>query len=129
MLRYLTDEHIAPAVAEQFLHRQPQPDAVCMRDWYGGHMLGASDELVLQTAHADGLTLVTYDLRTIVPLLRAWAEQGIEHGGVVLVDEKTISQRAVGQLVAALHELWGARRREAWRNRVVFLRRPDVNCR
>ena len=32
-------------------------------------------------------SLVTYDRRTIPPLLKTWAESGLHHGGVVFVDE------------------------------------------
>ena len=34
------------------------------------------------------LTLVTYDRRTIPPLLKDWAEEGRPHAGVIFVDEK-----------------------------------------
>jgi hypothetical protein len=123
MLRLLTDEHISLAVAAAARRVCADMEIMSLREWQGGHMLSASDELVLMEAHEQGLTLVTYDLRTIPPLLRAWAEQGVAHGGVVLVDDKTYHQTDVGGLARALCYLWDASRLADWTNRVVFLRR------
>jgi len=77
----------------------------------------------LQQAAVQGLTLVTYDRRTIPPLLKDWAEEGRSHGGVIFVDEKTISPADPGGLVRALSELAKATGRWDWIDRVSFLRR------
>jgi len=69
------------------------------------------------------LTLVTYDRRTIPPLLKAWAEEGRKHGGVIFVDENTISPADIGGLVRALIQLLKERGRQDWTDRVYFLRR------
>jgi hypothetical protein len=61
-----------------------------IHNWQGGHFLSASDEVVLREANKQKLTLVTFDLKTLPPLLRLWAEQGIDHAEVVLVDERTL---------------------------------------
>jgi hypothetical protein len=60
--------------------------------------------------------------RAIPPLLKSWAEEGRRHGGVIFVDEKTISPADVGGLVRALLELAEISRRWGWADRVVFLR-------
>jgi hypothetical protein len=65
--------------------------------------------------------LVTYDQRTIVPLLRVWTEQEIAHGGVILIDERTIAQSNIGGLVRALAHLWEAEHQTDWTNQVVYL--------
>ena len=121
MLRLLTDEHISPAVAKQAPSRCRGISVTAISRWEGGHFLSASDELVLQEAHQQKLTLVTYDLRTIPPLLRLWAEQGIDHGGVILIDERTIAQADIGGLVVALCAVWKAQRNLDWTNRVIYL--------
>ena len=56
----------------------------------------------LNEAAKQKLTLVTYDRRTIPPLLKAWAEEGLRHAGVIFVDDKTISPADIGGLVSAL---------------------------
>jgi hypothetical protein len=79
--------------------------------------------VVLREAHKQRLTLVTFDLKTIPPLLRLWAEQGIDHGGVILVDERTFAQNDIGGLITALCVLSKAEAESVWTNRVVYLRR------
>jgi hypothetical protein len=123
MLSYLTDEHISPSVAKQAARRCRGISIIPLRDWEGGHFLSASDEVVLREAHERGLTLVTFDVRTLPPLLRCWAEQGIDHSGVVLVDQRTLKQHDIGGLTTALCALWREQKRLSWTNRVLFLRR------
>jgi hypothetical protein len=50
-------------------------------------------------------------------------EQGIDHGGVVFVDEKTIAPQDFGGLVKSLGLLWKHERLADWINRVTFLRK------
>ena len=99
---------------------------MAIRAWEAGHFLGASDAMVLREAHTQGLTLVTFDLRTIPPLLRQWAEQEIDHGGVILVDERTVPHNDIGGLIAALCRLRKAHGRANWVNRVVYLGSPTI---
>jgi hypothetical protein len=94
-----------------------------MAEWEDGNFLGQSDVACLREAAIQGLSLVTYDLRTIPPLLKAWAEAGLTHGGVVFVDEKTISPADIGGLVRALTELAKEAGKWDWPGRVCFLRR------
>jgi hypothetical protein len=94
---------------------------VCMPEWQDGEFLGLPDSVCLRHAAERGLTLVTYDRRTIPPLLKTWAEEGTSHGGVIFVDEKTIPPSDVGILVRALGNLWLKTQRWDWTNRVCFL--------
>ena len=61
--------------------------------------------------------------RTIPSLLKTWAEEERTHGGVVFVDEKTISPADIGGLVSALTRLARQTGNWDWTNRVYFLRR------
>jgi hypothetical protein len=94
-----------------------------MADWENGDFLGQEDSVCLMQAAAQTLTLVTYDRRTIPPLLKAWAEEGRKHAGVVFVDEKTISPADIGGLVGALTRLARETRKWNWTDRICFLRR------
>jgi hypothetical protein len=123
MLKLLLDEHISPAVADGLRRRNRALTVLCMVTWEQGEFLGQQDSVCLQQARARGLTLVTYDRRTIPPLLKVWAEEGRKHGGVIFVDEKTISPADTGGLVRALSELARASARWEWSDRVCFLRR------
>ena len=119
MLKLLLDEHISPDVAEGLGRRNR---AMAVR-WEDGNFLGQEDSACLQEAARQGLTLVTYDRRTIPPLLKAWSEEERKHGGVVFVDEKTISPEDIGGLVWALTKLSKETGSWDWTNRVYFLRR------
>ena len=94
-----------------------------MADWENGALLGQQDSACLELAAVEGLTLATYDRRTIPPLLKTWAEQGREHAGVIFADEKTIAPSDVGGLMRALISLVKEAGRWDWKNRICFLRR------
>jgi hypothetical protein len=123
MLKLLLDEHISPQVALGLRRNNPRFPVAALAEWESGNFLGQDDATCLQEAAIQGLTLVTYDRRTIPPLLKAWAETGLEHGGVIFVDEKTVSPADIGGLVKALRELARETGDWDWNNRVVFLRR------
>ena len=123
MVKLLLDEHISPAVADGLRRRNPSLTVVCMAAWEQGEFLGQQDSLCLQQAAVQGLTLVTYDRRTIPSLLKVWAEEERKHGGVIFIDEKTISPADTGSLVRALSELAKTTTRWDWSDRVCFLRR------
>jgi hypothetical protein len=123
MLKLLLDEHISPRVVIRLNRRYRAIEIRSMVDWENGRFLGQDDHDCLREAAAQKLTLVTYDRRTIPPLLKNWAEEGRSHGGVIFVDEKAISPAAIGALVRALAELVKATRTCDWTNRIYFLRR------
>jgi hypothetical protein len=123
MLKLLLDEHISPDVAIGLRRRYHAIEIHCMVDWQAGYFLGQEDFVCLREAATQGLTLVTYDRRTIPPMLKTWAEEERTHGGVVLVDEKTISPTDIGGLVWALTRLARETGNWDWRNRIYFLRR------
>lgn len=78
---------------------------------------------MFERIRSSGLTFVTYDRRTIPPLLKSWMEQGRHHAGEVFVDEKTFSPADIGGLVRALTELAQAAGKWDWTDRICFLRR------
>jgi hypothetical protein len=122
MLKLLLDEHISPAVADGLRRRNRSLVVFCMATWEYGEFLGQSDAACLRRAASHGLTLATYDRRTIPPLLKAWAEEGRSHGGVIFVDEKSISPANAGSLIRALSRLARESEEWDWTNRVCFLR-------
>ena len=95
-----------------------------MSEWAGGGFLGQVDDVCLSIATTQGLTLVTYDCRTIPPLLKEWGEAGRDHSGVILVDDHTIPQPDIGTLGEALRSLSVEADHWDWTNRVIFLKRP-----
>lgn len=123
MLKILLDEHVSPDVAAGLRRRHSGLMVHSMVEWEEGSYLGQEDAVCLEEASVQGLTLVTYDRRTIPPLLKRWAEEGHSHAGVIFVDEKTISPADIGGLVKALGALVKQARAWDWTDRIVFLRR------
>jgi hypothetical protein len=121
MLRILVDEQIDPDVAQAVKKRCRDLEITPLRDWMEGHFVSASDEEVLREAALQGLTLLSFDLRTIPPLLRTWGERGIDHGGVIFVDDKSFAQNDIGGIAKALAEFWALQGKLNWTNRSFFL--------
>ena len=92
--------------------------------WRAGGLTNTPDHLLLQAATEDGLTLVTYDVSTIRPLVTEWAMAGLAHAGVIFIDEWTIHSYDFGRLVRALERLWDGEHDQDWTNRTHFLERP-----
>lgn len=124
MLDLLLDEHLTSDIVPAARKLCRGIRVVSIREWSGGHFVGAPDVEILQEAARQRVTLVTFDLKTIPLLLRAWADHGTDHGGVVLVDGRTIAQNDVGRMARALAELWRRQGQLDWTNRVFFLQTP-----
>lgn len=125
MLKLLLDEHVSPSVAGGLKRKRPRLVVRWMSEWEGGRHLGSDDPVWLQAAAAQGLTVVTFDRRTIPPVLKAWAEQGRSHGGVIFVDHKTLPSSNIGGLVKALGEIAASGGEANWKDRVHYLMRAN----
>ncbi len=68
------------------------------------------------------LTLITYDRKTIPPVLVALGAAGKDHAGVIFVDNFTIAHHDVGGLVRAIIARWDETYDWDWPNRIDFLR-------
>jgi hypothetical protein len=121
MLSYLLDENISPAVAEQIQAKNTHIPIRSVRDWQGGALVGKADSRVLRTARQEGLTLVTYDLKTIPDLLAELAAENESHAGVLFVGNLTIRSNDFGGLVRALLVHWQTYHTDDWTNRIAFL--------
>lgn len=122
MLRFLLDEHISKKVAIQARKRCPEIDIVSIHEWETGRFLGVDDSEILLSAARHGLTLVTYDQNTMLTHMGRLATAGIDHGGIVLIDDRTIHQSDTGRLVKAICQLFTLEASADWRNRTVYLR-------
>jgi hypothetical protein len=120
-LSLLLDEHVSAAVATQVQRKGADVAILSIHEWRGGALVGKDDDPLLDAAAAEGLTLVTYDQKTIRPLLTERALLGRSHGGVIFVDDKTIAQSDIGSLVKAILALWEQSHSWDWTDRVLFL--------
>ena len=121
MLSYLLDENISHVVAEQLARKRPEIGVQSVHHWRNGAFVGQEDGRLLRAATQEGLTLVTYDLKTIPPLLTEMAADSEAHAGVVFVDDASIRGNEFGSLVTALIAHWQRYGTQEWNNRVAFL--------
>jgi hypothetical protein len=127
MLAYLLDENISFVVAEQLARKNPHISVQSIHRWQNGAFIGQEDGRVLRAATQEGLTLVTYDLRTVPPLLTEMAADREAHAGVVFVDDASIRSNDFGGLIMALLGHWQRYGAEDWSNRIGFLEAHDIN--
>lgn len=123
-LRLLLDENISQVVAEQVQKHQPALVIESVHRWRKGAFRGRDDRELLLAAEAEGLTLVTYDLKALPPLLVEFSAGGQSHAGVIFVDALTIPNEAFGTLTRALISFWERHQSLEWMNRVHFLDKP-----
>ena len=121
MLKLLLDEHVSPDVAKGLRLRHSGLTVFALTEWESGAFLGQQDNLILELAATQKITLVTYDKKTIRPLLNEWAHEGKTHGGVIFIDHKTIPSGNIGGLVHALSDLLDEMHSDDWTNRSIFL--------
>jgi hypothetical protein len=122
VLRLLLDEHISHKVAIGFSKQMGAVPIEAIDQFEKRRLAGVPDEIVLEEATRLGFTLVTYDVKTIPPLLRSWGEQGRSHAGVILIDDKTVPSDDFTRLIRSLNNFAGPLKDDDWTNRVVFLR-------
>ena len=123
MLQFLLDEHISPTVCLVVRERRNQISIESVLDWQGGHLSGKDDHTLLSAISAARYTLVTYDLRTVSPLLRTWAATGLTHHGVIFIDERTCRPNDFSAIANALIRIWDGMSTFDWTNRVAFATR------
>jgi hypothetical protein len=121
MLALLTDEHISHVVAEQVRLKRGDIRIESMLAWRQGALRNTPDDLVLAAAQEDGLTLITYDQKTIPPILVDLAACGGHHTGVVFADRNTIPSGNIGRLVQAVIGLYDRYQDLDWTDVVMFL--------
>ncbi len=121
MLRLLLDEHISREVGVQAKEWRPAIDIQSIHDWESGVFLGAQDPEILMEAGKQGLTLVTYDQRTLWKHASDHLIAGHELGGIIFVDDRTIPPNDLGGLMRVLVWLWETHGEETWLNRLIFL--------
>ena len=120
--RLLLDEHIPPDTAAGLVRIRPAVEITCVRDWHGGTLIGAPDDVLLSGARDEGLTLVTYDQKTVRPLLTAWGLAGRAHAGVIFIDGRTCRPADIGGLVRSLARALDETASDDWTNCVAFLK-------
>jgi hypothetical protein len=77
MLKLLLDEHLSPVIAASLRRRDRKIVVFSMAEWEDTNFLGQEDAACLRQAAVQKLTLVTYDRRTIPPLLKVGRKRDV----------------------------------------------------
>lgn len=123
-LSLLLDENISPVVAEQVRRKRSDILIQSVHLWREGAYLSVPDEILLQAAHEDRLTLVTYDKQILSELAYLFEEE-TAFSGLIFVDEKTMPDHDFGRLVRALIYLWDMENEMDWSGRLIYLPAPN----
>lgn len=94
--------------------------------WQDGIYRSQPDPIVLAAATEANLTLVTFDVSTIPPILQEWAESDRSHHGVVFIDERTIASNDFGAIARSLVRLHKMAGNEEWIDRITFIDKPSL---
>ncbi len=124
MLSLLLDQQMSREIVEQVRVWRPEIPIQSLYEWREGDFVGVADPSILRAAAGEGLTLVTYDRKTIPPILIEWGLSGTSHGGVIFIDTLTMRSNDFGRLVRALIHYWDQEHASAWGNRIGFLPVP-----
>ena len=122
MLSLLLDENLSPEIVRQIQEKRSDVVVASIHHWRQGKFKAQRDEEILIAAAQEGLTLVTYDQKTILPVLVQWGQIGTDHTGAVFIDDRSIASNNFGTLVRALLLLWDSSFHADWKNRIEFLR-------
>lgn len=88
-----------------------------------GTWRGLEDEQVLRRAYSEALTVVSYDQRTLPDLLTRFGTAAEPHGGVILVNQRTIPSSDSIMLGRSLASFWRNHNDLDWTNRIAYLPR------
>lgn len=121
MVAFLLDEQISPKIVMQVSAKREDIPIYSIHDYTNGAYLGVGDEIVLTTAASDGLTLITYDQKTIPLILVEWGQARKNHAGVIFIDNRSIPANKFGALVKAIIWLYDRQKDADWQNRIIYL--------
>src|SRR4051812_6250811 len=120
LMQLVLDAHFSQSVSRPL--RSLGIDVVTLDEWHGGSRRDWPDEMILAAAYIEGRTWVTYDINSVPDLLRERAEAGLSHGGVILIQSRTVRQGDFGGQIRALRALVEQHGDEPWTDRVQYLR-------
>ena len=102
MPQYLTDENISPVVAQEIRRTRPDIEIQSLMEWHEGRYVTKGDDIILEEAHAESRTFITYDRISMRSLLNSLYNQNRTHSGVVFIDNRSIQNNDFGKLIGAI---------------------------
>ena len=113
-MRFLTDEHVPPALVRGLKRSLPGTDILELRHT---DLLGATDPDVLEFAASQSRILITRDISTVPDFAFERVLEGKAMPGVFIWRRKV----SLGDVLADLVLIVQASEADEWTNRVVYL--------
>jgi hypothetical protein len=118
-MRLLVETHIHSAVTVQLAAEGV--DIVSLANWMEGDYRTKPDNTLLEVASKVERVLVTYDIHTIPPLVKEWADAGRRHAGVIFITGQAARINDVGAILCSLRDLLAEQGGDDWWDRVIYL--------
>ncbi len=122
-LHLLLDELISPVVLEELRLRVARATVETLMAVGEGMFQDVSCGDLLAFVAQEKIIFVTYDRSAMAATLHNWRETGYPHGGVIVIDDKTVPPSDIQGLVGLLQKLVELSVNWDWANRVVYLHR------
>ena len=101
-MRALLDEQLSPRIAELLRGRGHDVQAVAERR----DLAGRSDRIILEVAVAEGLAVITNNVKDFRPLAAERLARGDSHAGLILLPStRTRTRHAVRMLANAIEQI------------------------
>ena len=108
MIRLLTDENFNQHIVRGLRRRLPRLDLVSVRDV---SLAGFPDLMLLKWAAIENRTILTHDIKTMIPDAKRLLTQGEFMAGVIAIPKRVVIGRAIDDLELLLEcysesEMW-----------------------
>ena len=113
-MRFLTDEHVSPALVRGLKRSLPETDVLELRHT---DLLGATDPEVLDFAASQSRILITRDISTVPDFAFERVREARAMPGVFIWRRKA----SLGDVLADLVLVVQASEADEWANRVIYL--------
>ena len=115
-IRYLPDEHIAPALRAQLIRHEPEMVVWIIGD-PGAPPRGTPDPDILRWCEDHGFLPVTQNRSSMPDHLKAHLEQGRHVPGILTLHP----DMTMREIIEDLHLIWGAATPHEFRDLIVYL--------
>ena len=122
MIRLLADGNTSRRFVDACLRLQRDFPVIHLADWMQGKYRISKDLVLLPVLREHGLTIVSFDRRTMAMYAGQLTREGSGHAGVILF-RRSISQIDYGKQSRLLVEFWQEAKDWDWADRIEYLPR------
>ncbi len=120
MTRLVADANLSRKFVRACLRLDKKCPLVPLADWMNGKYRVSEDAVLLAVLREQGLTLVSFDRRTMAAHAGELTRAGAGHAGVILF-RRSVSPIDYGKQSRLLVEFWREAGNEDWADRIAYL--------